>query len=49
MLKERVGLLTRLIGQSKGNVQTVEYLTTELHALERDLMDVQEFRHQDRG
>jgi hypothetical protein len=46
MLKERVGLLTRLIGQSKGNDQTVEYLTTEVHALERDLMDVQELLHQ---
>lgn len=41
MLKDRVGLLTRLIKQSQGNSRTLEYLSTELAALEVDLRSVQ--------
>jgi two-component system chemotaxis response regulator CheB len=41
MLKERVGLLTELIKQSKKNPRTLAYLTTELTALELDLRAVQ--------
>jgi chemotaxis response regulator CheB len=41
MLKDRVGLLTRLIKQSQRNPRTLEYLSAELAALEVDLRSVQ--------
>ena len=40
-LKDRIALLVRLIHQSKGNDQTMVYLSGELHALERDLKSIQ--------
>ena len=46
MLKDRVGLLTRLISQSQRNDQTLGYLTTEMHGLERDLTDVRAILNQ---
>jgi two-component system chemotaxis response regulator CheB len=41
MLNDRVGLLVRLIHQSKGNDQTLEYLSAELMALKRYLKSIQ--------
>jgi chemotaxis response regulator CheB len=41
LLRERVGLLMRLIKQSQRNPRTMDYLTTELGALELDLRSVQ--------
>jgi two-component system chemotaxis response regulator CheB len=41
LLKGRVGLLTRLVKQSQRNQRTLEYLLTELAALEVDLRSVQ--------
>jgi hypothetical protein len=40
-LKERIALFVRLIHQSKANDQTLVYLSSELHALERDLQSIQ--------
>ncbi len=40
-LKERVTLLVRLIGQSKRNPKTYEFLSTELAALKLDLSSIQ--------
>jgi two-component system chemotaxis response regulator CheB len=40
-LKERVALLIRLVGQSKKNPQTFEFLSTELAALKLDLGSIQ--------
>ena len=41
MLEERIGLLVRLIDQSKGNDQTLTYLKTELKTLKHDLTSIQ--------
>jgi two-component system chemotaxis response regulator CheB len=46
MLKERTALLVRLIDQSKGNDQTLSYLSSELHALERDVKSIQALLNQ---
>jgi hypothetical protein len=40
-LKERVALLIRLLGQSKGNPKTYEFLSTELTALKLDLRSIE--------
>ncbi|MBX3302181.1 MAG: chemotaxis protein CheB [Nitrospira sp.] len=41
MLKERLALLVRLIGQSKTNPATNQFLSTEVIALENDLRSIQ--------
>lgn len=41
MLKERVALLGRLLAQSKRNLSTHQYLSTEIISLERDLRSIQ--------
>jgi len=41
MLKERLALLVRLIGQSKRNPKTFEFLSSELAALKLDLSSIQ--------
>lgn len=40
-LKERVALLARLIDQSRRNPGTLQFLSTEMSALERDLCSIQ--------
>jgi two-component system chemotaxis response regulator CheB len=45
-LKERIALFVRLIHQSKANDQTLVYLSSELHALERDLQSIQTLLNQ---
>lgn len=41
MLKERVALLGRLLSQSKRNLDTHQFLSTEIISLERDLRSIQ--------
>ena len=41
MLKERVALLRRLLSQSKKNLGTHQFLSTEILSLERDLQSIQ--------
>jgi len=48
-LKERVALLVRLIGQSKRNPETYEFLSTEMATLELDLRSIQKLLDQASG
>ena len=41
MLKERIALLGRLLSQSKQNLSTHQFLSTEITSLERDLHSIQ--------